>query len=231
MRIAGLFLLCACYAPAYSAPSEADRVWQALKNRNPAISDNARPFVQAYVPVLVETLKPLDNFVAVISGKEKQACNLLCEEHFVPAFFAQDDVSVADLVAYAFTATCYGLLPGTRHRERALEEFEATLRAFVGPYRTTAVPRSAYRAIAGTYRDRVVLHRAVGDALFAVEPHIGGNGRAVGHVLVKSRFPYIRALWQNTPLGRGATIKVAHLPPSEPFLKATAEACRAAAPK
>jgi hypothetical protein len=172
--VAGLAI--ASSSPARAQSTNADRVYEALKAANPEVVAQEK-FIRDYVSRLDQPIGALDNFVAVIDGSSKSACNLLCQAHLMPAFFRTSRVNALDLVRYVFTSTCYGVINDEQHRGKALDDLEA-------------VALTSYflneTKLAKSQDESYILRRVLGDAVKAMEVDFPAI----------TKYSRLRQLWQ-----------------------------------
>jgi hypothetical protein len=84
-------------------------------------------FVRDYAFLLEQRLGQLEDFAAFLASKRPSLCNLLCEKNVTAGYFRSEVLGPGELVQYALTATCYGVMQGSRHRGQALDDLETIL--------------------------------------------------------------------------------------------------------
>jgi hypothetical protein len=111
------------------AQTVADRIVAGLKANTDAVwGEQKEKFVRTYVARLEKRLGPFTTFPLLLEKKQEAACNVLCEAHVLPAFRLDKHATIVDLILYALSNTCYGVLPGEKHRKLALDDLASALK-------------------------------------------------------------------------------------------------------
>jgi hypothetical protein len=112
-----------------NAQTVADRIVAGLKaNTDTAWGAQKEKFVRTYVARLEQRFGSFETFPLLLEKKQEAACNILCEAHVLPAFRLDQHPTIVDLILYALSNTCYGVLPGEKHRNLALEDLISALK-------------------------------------------------------------------------------------------------------
>ena len=109
----------------------------------------------------------------LLEKKTEASCNVLCQAHLVPAFRLDKHPTIVDLILYALNNTCYGALPGDKHRNLAFDDLSAALKE--APLSGRNLSEGEWRAVRQDFGD--ILAQTPGYA--------------------KSRWPLLDVFWKN----------------------------------
>jgi hypothetical protein len=111
-----------------NALTVADRIVKGLQaNPDTVWGEQKEKFVRSYVARLEQRFGTFETFPLLLEKKQEAACNLLCGAHVLSAFRLDKHPTIVDLILYALSNTCYGVLPGEKHRNLALKDLASAL--------------------------------------------------------------------------------------------------------